>query len=45
MEAGVTFLQRLEQKPSTEVLAGRPVSLTPAASCSPHLGPAIVAQM
>lgn len=45
MAVDVTFLQRLELRPSTGVLEGRPVSLIPAANCSLRLGPATVAQM
>lgn len=45
MAVGVTFLQRLELKPSTGAPAGHPVSSIPAASCSLRLGLATAALM
>lgn len=45
MEAGVTFLQLLELRPSTETTAALPASSIPAASSSLLLGHATVVQM
>lgn len=45
MEAGVTFLQLLELRPSTETTAALPASSIPAASCFRLPGHATVAQM